>query len=76
MEPAPDAVPHEVAHHREPARLDERLDRGAEVAEAVGEAADGADVVWVETPSNPTPDVADTAAIQRRRVPPERPASA
>jgi cystathionine gamma-synthase len=30
---------------------------------AVVEAADGADVVWVETPTNPTLDVADTAAI-------------
>jgi cystathionine gamma-synthase len=30
---------------------------------AVMAAADGADVVWVETPTNPTLDVADTAAI-------------
>jgi cystathionine gamma-synthase len=31
--------------------------------EAVIAAADGADVVWVETPTNPTLDVADLAAI-------------
>jgi cystathionine gamma-synthase len=30
---------------------------------AVVEAADGADLVWVETPTNPTLDLADTAAI-------------
>ncbi len=30
---------------------------------AVVEAADGADVVWVETPTNPTLDVADVATI-------------
>ena len=34
---------------------------------AVLAAANGADVVWVETPTNPTLDVADLAGITRRR---------
>jgi cystathionine gamma-synthase len=32
---------------------------------SVIEAADGADVVWIETPTNPTLDVADVGAIAR-----------
>jgi len=48
----------------EQGRLQVRLVDVADTA-AVIAACDGADVVWVETPTNPTLDVADLAAIGR-----------